>query len=141
MEREEARNRPVEKKLKVTPQRIAILQVIIDNKSHPTAEGIFDSVRETHPNISFGTVYKVLDTLADNGLIKKVQTEKDIMRYDGVRESHHHLYCTDSDRIEDYFDKDLNEILKSYFEKKSISNFTIEDFKLYITGKFTEGKH
>jgi Fur family transcriptional regulator, peroxide stress response regulator len=136
----EIRNKLVEKGLKVTPQRIAIFEAIVKLNNHPTAENIIDYIRRNHPNIATATVYKVLDTLIDNGLIKKVKTEKDVMRYDAFLEKHHHLYSSDSDRIEDYMDEDLNETLSRYFEKKKIPGFKIEDVKLQIIGKFLKDK-
>jgi Fur family peroxide stress response transcriptional regulator len=136
----EIRNKLIEKGLKVTPQRIAILEAIVKLNNHPTAENIIDYIRKNHPNIATATVYKVLDALVENGLIKKVKTEKDIMRYDAVMESHHHLYCSESDRIEDYKDNELNELLEKYFEKKKIPDFKIEDIKLQIIGKFIKNK-
>jgi Fe2+ or Zn2+ uptake regulation protein len=60
-----------QKGLKVTPQRLAIFSAIYDLNNHPTAEQIFHYIRKTHGNIALGTVYKVLETLADNALIKK----------------------------------------------------------------------
>ena len=132
----EIRNKLIEKGLKVTPQRIAILEAIIKLNNHPTAENIIDYIRNNHPNIATATVYKVLDALVVNELIKKVKTERDVMRYDAVMESHHHLYCSDSDRIEDFFDTELNEMIEKYFEKKKIPDFKIEDIKLQIIGKF-----
>src|SRR4030042_6317011 len=103
----EIRNKLIEKGLKVTPQRITILEAIIKLNNHPTAENIIEYIRKNHPNISVATVYKVLDALVANELIKKVKTERDIMRYDAVMENHHHLYCSESNRIEDFFDKEL----------------------------------
>jgi Fur family transcriptional regulator, peroxide stress response regulator len=132
----EIRNKLIEKRLKVTPQRIAILEAIGKLNNHPTAENIIDYIRKNHPNIATATVYKVLDALVENKLIKKVKTERDIMRYDAFLENHHHLYCSDSDRIEDYLDDELNEIIEKYFEKKEIHGFKIEDIKLQIIGKF-----
>jgi Fur family transcriptional regulator, peroxide stress response regulator len=132
------RTKLIDKGLKVTPQRMAIFNAIIKLKNHPTAENIIDYIRKNHPNISVGTVYKVLDILVDNQLIKKVKTEKDIMRYDAVMESHHHIYCSDSDKIEDYFDHELNELLESYFKKEKIPDFKVEDIKLQIIGKYIE---
>lgn len=125
----------VEKGLKVTPQRIAILGAIIKLDNHPTAENIIDYIRKNHPNISTATVYKVLDAFVSCGLIKRVKTEKDFMRYDARTESHHHLYYSDSDKIEDYMDEELNHILEDYFEMKNIPGFKIEDLKLQIIGK------
>jgi Fur family transcriptional regulator, peroxide stress response regulator len=138
MKVDEIRKNLIEKKLKVTPQRMAILEAIIKLNSHPSAENIIDFIRKNHPNIATATVYKVLDTLVEKGLIRKVKTEKDIMRYDAFLENHHHLYCSDSDRIEDYLDDELNEILEKHFMKKGIPGFKIEDLKLQIIGKFTD---
>ncbi len=137
---EEIRNRLVEKGLKVTPQRMAILEAIINLNNHPTAENIIDYIRKNNPNIATATVYKVLDALIENGLIRKVKTERDIMRYDAHLEKHHHLYSTDSDRIEDYSDDELNELLEKYFEKKGIPGFKIEDIKLQIIGQYIKPK-
>lgn len=125
-----------EKGLRVTPQRISILEAIIKLNNHPTAENIVEYIRKHNPNISVATVYKVLETLVENGLIRKVKTEKDFMRYDAIMESHHHIYCSDSDRIEDYNDVELNRMLEIYFEKKKIPGFKIEDIKLQIIGKY-----
>ena len=132
----EIRNKLIEKGLKVTPQRIAILEAIIKLNNHPTAENIIDYIRNNHPNIATATVYKVLDALVVNEIIKKVKTERDVMRYDAMMESHHHLYCSESDRIEDFVDTELDEMIGKYFEKKKISDFKIEDVKLQIIGKF-----
>ena len=136
MKLEGLRNKLIEKGLKVTPQRMAILEAIVKLNNHPTAENIIEYIRKNHPNIATATVYKVLDALVSNDLIKKVKTAKDIMRYDAVMESHHHLYCSESDRIEDYKDNELNELLEKYFDTKRIPDFKIEDIKLQIIGKF-----
>jgi len=135
MEITDIRNKLVEKNLKVTPQRIVILEAIVKLGNHPTAENIIEYIRKNHPNISTATVYKVLDTFVSCGLINRVVTERDIMRYDAVMESHHHLYFSDSDKIEDYKDDELNKLLEAYFEKKNIPGFKIENLKLQIIGK------
>jgi Fur family peroxide stress response transcriptional regulator len=135
----EIRNKLIEKGLKVTPQRIAILEAIIKLNNHPTAEYIIDYIRNYHPNIATATVYKVLDVLAANELIKKVKTERDVMRYDAIMENHHHLYSSESDRIEDFIDTELNEMIEKYFEKKKIPDFKVEDIRLQIIGKFLKG--
>ncbi len=113
----------VEKGLKVTPQRIAILEAIYTLNNHPTAEMIMDYIKDTHPGIASGTIYKVLDVLIENQLIKRVKTEKDIMRYDGILENHHHLYCSESEEIKDYMNEDLDQLLTDFFKKNGIENF------------------
>jgi Fur family transcriptional regulator, peroxide stress response regulator len=134
----EIRNKLTEKGLRVTPQRIAILEAIVKLNNHPTAELIIDYIRKNHPNIATATVYKVLDALVSKHLIKKVKTERDIMRYDAIIENHHHLYCAESDCIKDYYNNEINELLSEYFRKNGIPDFEIEDIKLQIIGKFKD---
>ena len=134
------RERLQEKGLKVTPQRVAIYEAIVTLKNHPTAENVIEYIKANHPNISVGTVYKVLDSLVENKLLKRVKTDKDLMRYDSVLSAHHHLYCSETQRIEDYDDEQLNKMISNYFKKKKIKNFTIQDVKLQITGKFNNKK-
>lgn len=124
------------KGLKVTPQRVAVLETIKKLNNHPTAENIIEHIRQTHPNIATGTVYKVLDVLTDHRLINRVKTERGIMRYDAVMEKHHHLYSAESDRIEDYTDRKLDKMLEEYFLKKDIPGFAVENIRLQIIGKF-----
>lgn len=125
------------KGLKVTPQRMAILEAVMAMHNHPTAEQIISYIKNNHPNIAVGTVYKVLDTLVENQLLVRVKSDKDIMRYDAELSNHHHLYCAETDRIEDYKDEKLNTLIFEYFKKKKIKDFKIRDIKLQITGEFT----
>jgi Fur family peroxide stress response transcriptional regulator len=126
----------VEKGLKVTPQRIAILEAIYTLKNHPTVEMIMDFIKDTHPGIASATVYKVLDTLVENQLIKRVKTDKDSMRYDGFLKNHHHLYCSESEEIKDYMNEELDQLLATFFNTNGIDDFKIEEIKLQINGKF-----
>lgn len=130
-----------EKGLKITPQRIAIYEAVEQLKNHPSAENIIDYIKTNHPYISVGTVYKILNTFVDNKLLKKVKSEKDIMRYDAFLDHHHHLYCIDTDKIADYEDEELDALVQAYFEKKKIKNFKIEEIKLQITGRFLNKKN
>jgi Fur family peroxide stress response transcriptional regulator len=127
--------------LKVTPQRIAVLEALNNLKQHPTADKIKEYVVKNHPNIAVGTIYKTLETFVEKGLVKKVKTEQDVMRYDAILDKHHHLYCEDTDRIEDFFDDQLNVMLEEYFKKKKIPNFKVKDIKLQIIGTFNNKKN
>jgi len=127
--------------LKVTPQRIAVLEALNNLKNHPTADKIKEYVIKNHPSISVGTIYKTLETFVDKGLVKKVKTEKDVMRYDAILENHHHLYCEDTERIEDFFDDELDTMIEKYFQRKKIPNFKVKDIKLQIIGTFNNNKN
>ena len=96
---------------------------------------------KNHPNIAVGTIYKTLETFVEKGLVKKVKTEKDVMRYDAILENHHHLYCEDTERIEDFFDDELDSQIDKYFQKKKIPNFNVKDIKLQIIGTFNNKKN
>ena len=136
MIRKDCMDRLKEAGLRATPQRIAILQAISDMSNHPTAEQVLNRVHKKHPEISLATIYNTLEVLVNKGIVKKVKTEKDTMRYDAMGENHHHLYCFQSDRIEDYHCDELDEILSNYFSKHRIDGFEISDIKLQINGKF-----
>ncbi|WP_159517838.1 Fur family transcriptional regulator [Sunxiuqinia indica] len=133
---ENIRNQLSDKGLKVTPQRIAILEAVYGVGGHPTADNIIEHIRKNNPNIASGTVYKVLDTLIENKLIRRVTTDRDVMRYDGVMGKHHHLYCTECDLIEDYIDEELDTVLREYFKNREIKGFHIKEFVLQIKGTF-----
>jgi len=136
MRREELRKTLMKNELKVTPQRVAILEALTELNNHPAADNIIKFIKEKHPNIAVGTVYNNLEVLIEKGIIKKVNTDKDITRYDAITANHHHLYCVESERIEDYFDDMLNQMIRDYFNQKKIPNFEIRDIKLQIIGKF-----
>ncbi len=138
METEKVKLRLKEKGLKVTPRRLSIIEAIVKINTHPTAEEIIKFIRKHNPDIATATVYKALGVLVRNKLLNKVGTEKDIIRYDAILENHHHLFCSDSDRIEDYRDEELDDMISNYFERKGIPDFKIEDIKLQITGRFTK---
>jgi len=130
-----------QKGLRVTPQRVAVFQTVWELNNHPTAEDIIRSIRESHPSISVGTVYKVLDTLVASKLLERVKTDKGTMRYDPILSDHHHLYCKETDRIADYEDPELDKMLEAYFSNKKIEHFTISDIKLELTGTFKTKAH
>ena len=124
--------------LKVTPQRTAVLEVILNLNNHPSAENIVEYLRLNYPHIPIGTVYKILDVFVEKGIVIKVKTDNDVMRYDAIKEKHHHLYCAETERIEDYYDENLDALLENYLNKKKIPNFKIKDIKLQIVGNFTD---
>lgn len=124
--------------LKITPQRMAVLEVLYSSHNHPTAEAIYRKVLGSMPGISATTIYNTLDTFVEKGLVKRVKTEADIMRYEPVTEHHHHLYSSASDRMEDYFDTELDAMLTEYFQKKQIRNFKVSEIRLQVMGDFED---
>ena len=121
--------------LKVTPQRKVILQVLRTMKNHPTAEMVIGKVTRKEPDISPATVYKTLDLFTVKGIIMRIRTDRDVMRYDPFIERHHHLYLNGSDEIVDFQDEELNRLLQEYFQRKNIPGVVVEDFRVEIQGR------
>ncbi len=126
-----------DKGLKVTPQRVAVLEVLHEIRNHPSAEQVRQQLHLRHPNIAIGTIYNILETFCEYGIIKKIKTDSDYVRYDVEMERHHHIYCESCNSIENYFDPELDELISSYFKYKKIPNFQIKDFNLQIVGNYT----
>lgn len=122
--------------LKITPQRMAVLQTLAKLKRHPTADELYHEVVKKIPGLSATTIYNTLETFVNKGLIKRVKTDAGRMRYDHVIDHHHHLYSAISDQMEDYFDAELDTLLKNYFNKKQIKGFKINEIRLQISGEF-----
>jgi Fur family peroxide stress response transcriptional regulator len=140
MEQKDPRILISSRNLKVTPQRILVLAALMELKSHPSADDLIDYIKADHPNIAAGTIYKILDTFVEAGIIERVRTSRDIMRYDMISEKHHHIYINGSDRIIDFYDPDLDELLEDYFRSRKIPGIEVDDLKIQITGRFTESQ-
>ena len=88
-------------KLTMTPQRQVILDELKKSHIHPTADDIYERVRQRLPRISLGTVYRNLEILAENGMIRKMALAGTQKRFDGNPKNHYHLRCIRCGRVED----------------------------------------
>lgn len=96
--------------LKITPQRIAIYKAVLNSINHPSAEAIYQKIRDAHPNISFDTVNRTLLTFAELGLIQIVEGSGDVRRFDANIEQHHHLRCKNCGAVIDFYYKNFNDL-------------------------------
>ena len=87
--------------LKLTPQRLAILEYLDGNKEHPSAEDVYKAVSRKFPTMSLATVYNTLMTLKQRGLVKELTMDPLRMRFDPQPTPHHHLICMDCRKIID----------------------------------------
>ena len=86
---------------RLTPQRRAIIQVLLEDVTHPTAEQVFTHVREDMPDISHATVYNTLRELVEMHLLRELDLGLGERHYDFITENHAHLVCLGCGRIED----------------------------------------
>jgi Fur family transcriptional regulator, peroxide stress response regulator len=74
-------------------QRDTILRVVMNTKSHPRADWVYEQVKQEIPNISMGTVYRDLRSLTKSGEIRQLDLADGISRFDGNTDSHYHFRC------------------------------------------------
>jgi Fur family peroxide stress response transcriptional regulator len=87
--------------LKLTPQRLAILDYLEGNKEHPSAEDIYRAVSKRFPTMSFATVYNTLEALRKKGNVLELTIDAGKKRFDPNTTPHHHLICIKCKRIVD----------------------------------------
>jgi len=80
--------------LRMTPQRLAILEAVRASDDHPRAADIYERVRATMPGIAFGTVYNALHALAEHGVILQLTFGDSASRFDARVDRHDHAICT-----------------------------------------------
>lgn len=92
-----------EKGLKLTPQRLAIVDVRVEtNPLHPSARVIYHSAKQRTKGLSLSTVYYTLNELSKHGIIKMLEFDKMEDRYEGTLTDHINLICKECHGIMDY---------------------------------------
>jgi Fur family peroxide stress response transcriptional regulator len=97
-------------KLSVTPQRVAIYNVLIGSDNHPTAEDVYNRVMESFPDISLDTIYRTLGTFARLGIIDIVEGYGQARRYDPDTGPHHHFWCRQCGAIVDFHNHEFESL-------------------------------
>ena len=96
--------------IKITPQRTAIYQELLNAKDHPSADSIYKRLIKKIPNISFDTVNRTLLTFSKMGIVNIVEGYGQPKRYDPALDTHHHFRCTQCNRIIDFHNKAYDKI-------------------------------
>jgi Fur family peroxide stress response transcriptional regulator len=91
-----------EKGFKVTPQRIAICQLILSSKDHPTADQVYQVVKKKYPTLSLATVYQTLHLLTEIGLLQELDFSDRGSRYDPDTSPHINIICRNCGKIQDF---------------------------------------
>src|SRR5579875_3656934 len=100
-----------ERGLAITPQRVAVMRVLVASGDHPRAETVFAKLRKEYPNISLATVHRTLETLCAIGEARKVTPLHDSARYDGNTAPHHHVVCVRCRKIRDIEMPEFSDLL------------------------------
>lgn len=126
-----------EKGFKGTPARLIILGIFSKNKTPLSAEVVYKKVKRGAKNINEATVYRTLSAFENKGILKRVDLRKDSAHFELVKEHHHHMVCTNCNEIEDFENKEIENVLGRIVETsskfKNIKEHSLELFGLCRT--------
>ena len=121
-----------EKGHRITPQRIAIVRILVESPEHPSVEDIFEKVKVNFPTTSLATVYKTISVVKELGEVLELEFSNDHNRYDGNKPyPHPHLMCIQCKRI---VDPDLSSLADLTQELTSDSGYRIISHRLDFYG-------
>lgn len=96
--------------VRITPQRHAILEYLIESMSHPTADDIYKALEHKFPNMSVATVYNNLRVFRESGLVRELTYGDNASRFDFVTSKHYHIICESCGKIVDFHYPGLDEV-------------------------------
>ncbi|NLC11339.1 MAG: transcriptional repressor [Firmicutes bacterium] len=123
------------KKIKVTPQRMAVYSVLKNSTNHPNVDMIYKKLKPEYPAMSLATIYKTVEVLKQVGLIQELNTGEGSIRYDANTSNHPHIACIECGRVDDIHDVNIPPCggeLKTEIEEKT--GYTVQKQQLYFFG-------
>ncbi|PSL43660.1 Fur family peroxide stress response transcriptional regulator [Salsuginibacillus halophilus] len=119
-------------KVRMTPQRHAILEYLYESMTHPTADEIYKALEGKFPNMSVATVYNNLRVFKEVGIVKELTYGDASSRFDCVTTDHYHMICNSCGKIVDFDYPGLDEV-ESLAEH--VTGFQVESHRMEIYGK------
>ncbi len=126
---DEVKQHLLDHEVKPSLQRIAIMKYLMENKTHPTVDEIYNDLYESIPTLSKTTVYNTLKVLTDKGAAIMIGIEEKNARFDGDTSPHAHFRCKDCGCI---YDIPLDENNTIFVD--GIGELIIEEVRLYYKG-------
>lgn len=120
-----------EANVRITPQRYAILEFLIEHRTHPTADEIFRSLEDRFPNMSVATIYNNLRKFVEIGIVQEMSYGDAASRFDFGVQKHYHAICTECGKIEDFFYPGLEDVEMASSE---LTGFQISEHRLEVYG-------
>ena len=87
--------------MKYSKQRELVLKTLQQNMVHPTADYVYELLKKELPSLSLATVYRNLNQLAENGMIRKIEGLDGAIHFDHNLEKHYHFICTKCNKVYD----------------------------------------
>ena len=124
---------------RITPQRIAIVEYMLNTEEHPSAEHIHNVVQKKYPMVSLSTVYKTLELLREKKLVNEIDVDGE-SRFDAHVDEHINLVCMNCGKIEDVDDTTLKDIQTRVARKSKYlilkSSFELRGYCSHCKSKF-----
>lgn len=120
-----------ERKLKLTPQRLAVYKYLMSTKEHPSAEIIYKALQPNYPTMSLATVYKAVKTLVEVELVQEINVGEGNFRYDGNPNEHAHIQCLSCSKVDDLEDVSFTNLNQTAEDK---SGYKILSNKVFFYG-------
>ena len=111
---------------RLTNQRKIILDYLRSVRSHPTAEEVWQAVREKLPQISLATVYRSLEWLKEKGQVRELEGR--VARYDADLSSHLHFVCRQCGRVFDVWRR------PAVIKRRRLKVGWVEEQRVYLYG-------
>jgi len=101
-----------QKNLRYTPQRQEVWDEIYATKEHRDAEDIYNSLRKRQTNVSRATVYRTIDILVKNNLVRRLDLGDGRSRFENkIGIAHHdHIVCLDCRKIVEFMNEKIEEL-------------------------------
>lgn len=125
--------------LKTTAQRSLVLSFLLNCEFHPTVDQVYQCVKDRIPGITVATVYNILSTFVEAGIIQRLPHDDGILRFDLLSTPHHHIYNDQTGEVIDFVDVELDAILAQYFKNKTLEG--IDPTKLIIQVSLKQKKN
>ncbi|GAB4074399.1 peroxide-responsive transcriptional repressor PerR [Barrientosiimonas marina] len=117
--------------VRITPQRHAVLEYLVDSEIHPTADDIYKALEGKFPNMSVATVYNNLRVLRQIVLVRELTYGDSSSRFDYKSSEHYHIICEECGKIEDFHYPVLDEV-ESLAEQ--VTGFKVSHHRMEIYG-------
>jgi Fur family transcriptional regulator, peroxide stress response regulator len=115
--------------IRVTPQRLAVYRALSGDLAHPTAESVYKRLSKQLPGLSQATIYRTLQFLEDQKLIRRVSSPGAIGRFDANIGPHQHLLCRVCGSLKDISVPALHSAVIP-----KVSGFTVEELDIRLVG-------
>jgi Fe2+ or Zn2+ uptake regulation protein len=119
-----------EHEVRPSAQRVAIAEYVLDTEDHPSADQVWQRVKEGFPMVSRATVYNTLRLFVDKGLLRELVLAPGCIVYDPKVEAHHHFIDDATGAIHDLPWEALR-----VSKVENLQGFEVREYQVVLRGR------